>query len=110
MSDRYRPGRRRERAGGFTLVELLVVILIILLVSAVTLPVVVPALASRQVSEGARILQAGLAGARDTAIRNNAPRGIRLLPDPTCTRSAASPAATTPLPTTATSRSNRRPT
>jgi hypothetical protein len=33
------------------------------------------------VSEAARILQAGLVGARDTAINNNAPAGIRLLPD-----------------------------
>src|SRR6266545_3839349 len=67
---------------GFTLVELLVVILIILLVSAVTLPTVIPAITHRQVSEAARILQGALAGARDTAINNNAPAGIRLLVDP----------------------------
>jgi prepilin-type N-terminal cleavage/methylation domain-containing protein len=84
MNDRHRRGGRRQRSAGFTLVELLIVIFIILLVSAVTLPLVVPALANRQVSEAARILQAGLAGARDAAIRANAPRGIRLLPDPTC--------------------------
>ena len=58
------------------------VILIILLVSAVALPTVLPALTHRQVSEAARILQGGLVGARDTAINNNAPAGIRLLPDP----------------------------
>jgi prepilin-type N-terminal cleavage/methylation domain-containing protein len=76
--------RRRRQAGrrGFTLIELLVVILIILLVSAVVLPTVLPALSHRQVSEAARILQGALAGARDTAINNNAPAGIRLLPDP----------------------------
>ena len=68
--------------GGFTLIELLVVILIILLVSAVVLPTVLPAISHRQVSEAARILQGALAGARDTAINNNAPAGIRLLPDP----------------------------
>jgi len=72
---------RSPRAGGFTLIELLVVILIILIVSAATLPVVLPALNHRQVSEAARILQAALAGAHDTAIRANAPRGIRLVPD-----------------------------
>ena len=33
-------------------------------------------------SESARILQAAIEGARDAAIRANAPRGIRLLPDP----------------------------
>ena len=76
--------RRQRQAGrrGFTLIELLVVMLIILLVSAVVLPTVLPAISHRQVSEAARILQGALAGARDTAINNNAPAGIRLLPDP----------------------------
>jgi prepilin-type N-terminal cleavage/methylation domain-containing protein len=73
---------RREFRRGFTLVELLVVVLIVVLVSAATLPVVIPAITHRQVSEAARILQASIAGARDAAIRTNAPRGIRLLPDP----------------------------
>jgi len=58
------------------------VIAIILIVSAVALPTVLPALSHRQVSESARILQGVLAGARDSAIRTNAPSGIRLLPDP----------------------------
>ena len=73
------PSRRRR---AFTLVELLVVITIILLISIVALPTIVPALSHRQVSEGARLLQSVLAGARDSAIRDNAPSGIRLLPDP----------------------------
>ena len=72
-------GRRR---GGFTLIELLVVILIILLISAVALPTVVPAISHRQVSEAGRILQGSLVGARDAAIHNNGPSGVRLLPDP----------------------------
>ena len=46
------------------------------------LPTVIPALSHRQVSEAARILQGALVGARDSAIHNNAPSGIRLLPDP----------------------------
>ena len=73
---------RTRRRSGFTLVELLVVITIILIVSVVALPTVLPALSHRQVSEAARILQAALVGARDSAIKNNAPSGLRLLPDP----------------------------
>ncbi len=73
---------RRPSPRGFTLVELLVVIAIVALISAVALPVILPALNERRVSEAARLLQAVLAGTRDAAIRANAPRGIRLLPDP----------------------------
>jgi prepilin-type N-terminal cleavage/methylation domain-containing protein len=73
---------RSQRIRGFTLVELLVVITIILLISAVALPVVLPAYAHRQASEAARLLQGALAGARDEAIRTGQPAGIRLLPDP----------------------------
>lgn len=73
----------KPRSRGFTLIELLVVIVIIVIVSAVALPTVISAMSHRQVSEGARILSAALAGARDAAIRDNSPRGIRLLPDPT---------------------------
>ena len=87
ISVRRRPGDSR-RPPGFTLVELLVVIAIIILVSAVALPTILPALAGRQVSEATRILQAALAGARDAAIRANAPRGIRLLPDLTLSPTA----------------------
>ncbi len=65
----------------FTLIELLVVIVIILIVSALALPVVIPATRHRQVSEAARILQGAIAGARDQALHDNAPSGIRLLPD-----------------------------
>lgn len=76
---------RRSSRKGFTLVEILVVVAIVLITSVVVLSQVLPALAQSQVSESARILQAALAGARDAAIRANAPRGIRLLPDATLT-------------------------
>ena len=41
-----------------------------------------PARRHQILSEAARLLQASLVGARDAAIHANAPRGIRLLPDP----------------------------
>ena len=74
--------RGRLLPHGYTLLEVLIVVAIVLLVSALTLPTIMFGLSHRQVSESARILQAALAGARDAAIRNNAPSGIRLLPDP----------------------------
>jgi prepilin-type N-terminal cleavage/methylation domain-containing protein len=70
------------RHNAFTLIELMVVLVIIVLISVVTLPVIMPALAHRQVSEGVRLLQGALVGARDDALRNNRVGGIRLLPDP----------------------------
>ncbi len=73
---------RRAGWSGFTLVEMLVVIAIVVIVSAATIPAIIPALENRRVSEAARVFQAALAGARDSAIRANSPRGIRLLPDP----------------------------
>lgn len=67
---------------GFTLVELLVVILIIGLITVVALPVVLPALRSRQSRGAARLLTSAIAGCRDRAIRDGAPAGLRLIPDP----------------------------
>lgn len=62
--------------------ELLVVIVIIVIISAVALPAILPALSHRQVSEAGRILQGALVGARDKAIHDGQPSGIRLIPDP----------------------------
>ncbi len=66
----------------FTLIELLTVLAIIGLISVLALPTVIPAVSHRQVSEGARLLQAGLAGARDRAALTGRPAGIRLMLDP----------------------------
>lgn len=70
---------------GFTLVEILVVLSIIMLVALIALPVVYASLNGRQVTDAARIFTGALVGIRDSAIRYNEPRGIRLLPDPTLT-------------------------
>jgi prepilin-type N-terminal cleavage/methylation domain-containing protein len=67
---------------GFTLIELLIVIGIALLVSVLVIPTISSGLSHRQVSEAARIVQASLVGARDAAIRDNTPSGIRLVQDP----------------------------
>lgn len=72
----------RSRRGGFTLLELLVVIVIILLLCVVALPVILPALESRQTREAERLLATALAGCRDRAIATGRPSGLRLLPDP----------------------------
>ena len=67
---------------GFTLLELLVVMLIILLVSVLVLPTVLTSIGERQIVGAASLLQSALAGARDTAMRNGSPCGLRFLPDP----------------------------
>jgi prepilin-type N-terminal cleavage/methylation domain-containing protein len=78
------PSRRAPRRG-FTLVEILVVLSIILLVATIAIPATWKALNGRQVTDAARIFTGALVGAKDSAIKFNEPRGIRLLPDPQLT-------------------------
>lgn len=75
------PARRPSAPRAFTLVELLIVTLIIVLLSAATIPVIIPAVNQRRVSEAANLVHSELSRARDDAVRSNAPRGIRLMPD-----------------------------
>src|SRR5689334_18141161 len=85
MSRRSSRHRSPRKSRAFTLVEILVVIAIILIASIVALPVLNSAMNGGNVTNAAQTLQAALAGARDAAIRQNEPRGIRLLPDPSLT-------------------------
>ena len=75
-------GARGELVGrsrrGFTLVELLVVVFILLLVSAVSIPIVAPALQGRHVREASRQINSYFAVARDTALRNGRPVGVSI--------------------------------
>ena len=73
---------QRLQRSGFTLVELLVVITIIGLVSVLTLPGIVTAIGERKLDASAQLLQGAIVGARDKAALDNAPAGIRLMPDP----------------------------
>ncbi len=77
MTRRDRNVRRRA----FTLVEILVVVAIMLIVSAAAIPMVMGALNERRVSSAALLIQAELSRVRDSAVRANAPRGIRLIPE-----------------------------
>ncbi len=89
--------KRRRLLGGFTLVEILVVLVIVLLLSVAIAAAIPGAVRERRINEAARALQAYLEQARDAAIRANAPRGVRLLPD--FDFNGASPAAgVTPRP------------
>ncbi len=67
---------------GFTLLDLLVVMLIIMLFSVLVLPTVITSIGERQIVGAASLLQSALSGARDAAMRNGSPAGLRFLPDP----------------------------
>jgi len=68
------------KRSGFTLIELLVVIAIIMALAAITL-LFFPKRQVRLAADGADKLQTYIAQARSRALRDQAPRGVRLLPD-----------------------------
>jgi type II secretory pathway pseudopilin PulG len=76
---------------------LLVVITIILLVSVLALTTIPGLVGEYQVTEGARLVQAALASARDAAIRTGDNHGIRLVYDPTLSDEAAKDPSTASL-------------
>jgi prepilin-type N-terminal cleavage/methylation domain-containing protein len=77
-SDRF--GERLRR--GFTLVELLVVITILLFLISIAVLVVPAAVEGQRASQGAVLLQGWLVQAQQRALLDQAPRGLRLFPDP----------------------------
>jgi prepilin-type N-terminal cleavage/methylation domain-containing protein len=93
MRRQRKPRVAQRSRPGFTLIELAVVILIIGIVSAATLAVVIPAYQHRGTGQAALLIQSMLAGSRDAAIRSNAPRGFRLIPDTILNGQGANPLA-----------------
>ena len=77
-----RPGSPPTVAGGFTLIEMLVVIVIMLVLMSVTVTVVNVSLDGERVRSGSRQVQSLLMGARDRAIHRQLPRGVRFEIDP----------------------------
>ena len=76
-----RPHPRAPYRLAFTLIELLVVIAIIGLVSVIALASILPAYRHRGITQGALLPNSVIVGAKDAAVRANAPRGFRLIQD-----------------------------
>jgi len=70
--------RRAVPRGGTTLLELMVVVLIILSITAITIPVVAPAVQARRTREAARLFTTFLNAARNRAIESGRPAGVWL--------------------------------
>ncbi len=82
-----RPGNTPAVAAGFTLVEMLVVIVIMLVLMSVTVTVINISLDGERVRSGSRQMQSLLMGARDRAIHQQLPRGVRFEIDPSSPQS-----------------------
>jgi prepilin-type N-terminal cleavage/methylation domain-containing protein len=68
----------QARQSGFTLIEMLVVLGLILFISALTYAFMPSVQEKQRVARGASLLQGWLAVAKNMAIRDGAPRGVRL--------------------------------
>lgn len=66
---------------GFTLAEIMVVIILMLLLTGMTLPTALKLAAGDLIKDAATTVQIAVANARDRAVAQGSPVGIRLLPD-----------------------------
>lgn len=73
---------RTQPRAGFTLVELLVAVSIIIILAVVTVRAINVTADQSKVSEGARTIQSYLEGARNRAIFQKSPVGVRFIRDP----------------------------
>ena len=71
-----------KRRAGFTLVELLIVVSILLIMTTITVATLNAFTTGERIRSSARQVQSSLMGARDRAIRFQAPRGVRFLVNP----------------------------
>jgi prepilin-type N-terminal cleavage/methylation domain-containing protein len=74
----HSPGRR----AGFTLIELIVVITVIIILAGLALALLPTATDRQRATQGAGMLQGWLLIAKQRALRDQAPRGLRLVIDP----------------------------
>lgn len=71
----------RNRRPAFTLIELLVVIAVMIALATIAVAVVPDALNRSKTADGAERLQEWLLISKQRALRDNAPRGLRLIPE-----------------------------
>lgn len=77
----YVAPRPAKHHRGMTLVELLVVILIMLMITALTIPMIAPAMSGRQVREAARAIDVFVNGARSRAMQSDLGFGVMIQRD-----------------------------
>src|SRR5437870_4567467 len=79
---RYQRDAARARRTGFTLVEMMVVLVLMLIVGAVAIMFVPRINEQQKALKGADQVQGALLAAKMRALRDQAPRGVRIVPVP----------------------------
>jgi prepilin-type N-terminal cleavage/methylation domain-containing protein len=72
----------RQARGGYTLIELMIVLMIIVLIASIALAVLPGVNDQQKAQRGADQLTTWLLLAKQWALRDQAPRGVQLIPDP----------------------------